>query len=162
MSMAARRVVGRRGRRRVRNSRMRADVLKDCKALAEAVSDDSGDGERLLKDLLEGLAVFVRSAQRRVETRARGRLLATLGVSFQRMALREATHRFQRELILARVEAHGGDVRAARDSLGLHKNTFRYRLKLLGLEEAVRYGDVDERPGHSGRRARVSAFEEEA
>ena len=52
---------------------------------------------------------------------------------------RQATYQFQRELILSRVELYQGDVRAARESLGLHKNTFRNRLRVLGLLDVVRY-----------------------
>lgn len=46
--------------------------------------------------------------------------------------LREAVRIFERELILARLEHHGG-VKAARESLGLKKTTFHRYMKALGI-----------------------------
>jgi DNA-binding NtrC family response regulator len=40
---------------------------------------------------------------------------------------------FQRELIQARLERHGGNVKAARESLGLTKTTFHRYMKELGI-----------------------------
>lgn len=54
--------------------------------------------------------------------------LLTDGVS-----LAEAVHAFQRELILSRLERHGGSVKAARESLGLTKPTFHRYMKNLGI-----------------------------
>lgn len=46
---------------------------------------------------------------------------------------RDAVQSFQRELILARLERHAGNVKAARESLGLSKTTFHRYLKSLGI-----------------------------
>ena len=56
---------------------------------------------------------------------------------------REATVRYQRELVLSRLEAFEHNVRAARESLGLPKSTFRRKLKQLGLHNDV-VVDTDE------------------
>lgn len=48
-------------------------------------------------------------------------------------SIRDALHTFQRELILARLERHGGSVKAARESLGLTKTTFHHYMKDLGI-----------------------------
>lgn len=56
-----------------------------------------------------------------------GPLLAD-GVSFD-----EAVRAFERELILSRLERHGGNVKAARESLGLTKTTFHRYMKSLGI-----------------------------
>jgi two-component system C4-dicarboxylate transport response regulator DctD len=45
-----------------------------------------------------------------------------------------ATTRFQKELILERVEQFDGDTQAARESLGLPGTTFRRYLRKLGLQ----------------------------
>ena len=47
--------------------------------------------------------------------------------------MRDAVHAFQRELILSRLELHGGSVKAARESLGLPKVTFHRYMKKLGI-----------------------------
>ncbi len=47
--------------------------------------------------------------------------------------MHDAMRTFQRELILARLERHGGSVKAARESLGLSKATFHRYLKALGI-----------------------------
>jgi two-component system nitrogen regulation response regulator NtrX len=53
-------------------------------------------------------------------------------VAWDGVSLREAVRRFERELIQSRLEHHGGNVKAARESLGLAKTTFhRYRKDLL-------------------------------
>jgi transcriptional regulator with GAF, ATPase, and Fis domain len=56
------------------------------------------------------------------------------------VTMKEATRNFQRELILARLEKHGGNVKAARESLGLTKTTFHRYMKSLGIPTA---GDLD-------------------
>lgn len=48
-------------------------------------------------------------------------------------SMTDAMRTFQRELILARLERHGGSVKAARESLGLSKATFHRYLKALGI-----------------------------
>jgi transcriptional regulator with GAF, ATPase, and Fis domain len=48
-------------------------------------------------------------------------------------SMREALRAFQRELIQARLLRHDGDVRAARESLGLTKTTFQRYLRSLGI-----------------------------
>jgi DNA-binding NtrC family response regulator len=52
------------------------------------------------------------------------------------LTMKEATRAFQRELILARLEKHGGNVKAARESLGLTKTTFHRYMKSLGIPTA--------------------------
>jgi transcriptional regulator with GAF, ATPase, and Fis domain len=47
-------------------------------------------------------------------------------------SMQDAVHDFQRELILSRLELHGGSVKAARESLGLTKATFHRYMKRLG------------------------------
>jgi len=47
--------------------------------------------------------------------------------------LEEALEAFERELILSRLEQHGGNVKAARESLGLTKTTFHRTMKRLGI-----------------------------
>jgi DNA-binding NtrC family response regulator len=47
--------------------------------------------------------------------------------------LNEALEAFERELILSRLEQHGGNVKAARESLGLTKTTFHRTMKRLGI-----------------------------
>ena len=47
--------------------------------------------------------------------------------------MHEAVRTFQRELILARLERHGGSVKAARESLGLTKTTLHRYMKSLGI-----------------------------
>jgi DNA-binding NtrC family response regulator len=49
------------------------------------------------------------------------------------VSMDEAMQTFQRELILARLERHGGSVKAARESLGLSKATFHRYMKRLGV-----------------------------
>src|SRR5215203_192845 len=49
-------------------------------------------------------------------------------------SLEEAVRSFERELILSRLEQHGGNVKAARESLGLTKTTFHRYMKRLGIE----------------------------
>jgi transcriptional regulator with GAF, ATPase, and Fis domain len=51
------------------------------------------------------------------------------------LSFRDATRQFQRELILARLERHGGSVKAARESLGLSKATFHRYMKELGIRD---------------------------
>ena len=50
------------------------------------------------------------------------------------VSMKEALRTFQRELILSRLERHGGNVRAARESLKLTKTTFHRYLKALGIK----------------------------
>jgi DNA-binding NtrC family response regulator len=47
--------------------------------------------------------------------------------------MEEAVEAFERELILSRLEQHGGNVRAARESLELTKTTFHRTMKRLGI-----------------------------
>jgi two-component system NtrC family response regulator len=49
------------------------------------------------------------------------------------VSMRDAVHAFQRELILSRLELHGGRVKATRESLGLPKVTFHRYMKRLGI-----------------------------
>ena len=49
------------------------------------------------------------------------------------LSFRDATRQFERELLLARLERHGGSAKAARESLGLSKATFHRYLKGLGI-----------------------------
>lgn len=49
------------------------------------------------------------------------------------ISMHDAVRTFQRELILARLERHGGKVKAARESLGLAKATFHRYMKSLGI-----------------------------
>lgn len=49
------------------------------------------------------------------------------------LSFRDAVHQFERELLLARLEHHGGSVKAARESLGLSKATFHRYMKRLGI-----------------------------
>ena len=48
-------------------------------------------------------------------------------------SMSEAVEAFERELILSRLEQHGGNVKAARESLGLTKTTFHRYMKRLGI-----------------------------
>jgi DNA-binding NtrC family response regulator len=49
------------------------------------------------------------------------------------VSMKDAVRAFERELILARLERHGGSAKAARESLGLSKATFFRYLKALGI-----------------------------
>ncbi|HVR99241.1 MAG TPA: sigma-54-dependent Fis family transcriptional regulator [Thermoanaerobaculia bacterium] len=49
------------------------------------------------------------------------------------VSMQDALRTFQRELILARLERHGGSVKAARESLGLTKTTFHRYMRSLGV-----------------------------
>jgi DNA-binding NtrC family response regulator len=49
------------------------------------------------------------------------------------VSMEDAVRDFQRELILSRLELHGGGVKAARESLGLTKATFHRYMKRLGI-----------------------------
>src|SRR4051812_37852837 len=49
------------------------------------------------------------------------------------VSMAEAVEAFERELILSRLEQHGGNVKAARESLGLTKTTFHRTMKRLGI-----------------------------
>ncbi|HYU30574.1 MAG TPA: sigma-54-dependent Fis family transcriptional regulator [Thermoanaerobaculia bacterium] len=49
------------------------------------------------------------------------------------LSFRDAVRQFERELILARLEHHGGSVKATRESLGLSKATFHRYMKRLGI-----------------------------
>ncbi|HEX9941063.1 MAG TPA: sigma-54-dependent Fis family transcriptional regulator [Thermoanaerobaculia bacterium] len=49
------------------------------------------------------------------------------------VSLHEAVSAFERELILSRLERYGGNMKAARESLGLAKATFHRYLKRLGV-----------------------------
>jgi len=55
--------------------------------------------------------------------------------------MRDAVNAFQRELILSRLELHGGSVKAARESLGLPKVTFHRYMKKLGISAGSRGTD---------------------
>ncbi len=57
------------------------------------------------------------------------------------LSFREATRQFERELLLARLERHGGSAKAARESLGLSKATFHRYLKGLGISRDNPAGD---------------------
>jgi anaerobic nitric oxide reductase transcription regulator len=48
-------------------------------------------------------------------------------------SMSEAVEAIERELILSRLEQHGGNVKAARESLGLTKTTFHRYMKRLGI-----------------------------
>lgn len=52
---------------------------------------------------------------------------------WQDLPFRDAVRHFERELLLARLEHHGGSVKAARESLGLSKATFHRFMKRLGV-----------------------------
>jgi DNA-binding NtrC family response regulator len=52
------------------------------------------------------------------------------------VSMRDAVRGFERELILARLERHGGSVKAARESLGVSKATFHRYLNDLGIHQA--------------------------
>lgn len=54
------------------------------------------------------------------------------------MPMREALDIFGRELILARLRQHNGNVKAARESLGLPKTTFHRYTRALGIAGAIR------------------------
>jgi DNA-binding NtrC family response regulator len=60
------------------------------------------------------------------------------------VSLDEAVRAFECELILSRLERHGGNVKAARESLGLTKTTFHRYMKNLGIT-AEPAKDVDRR-----------------
>jgi transcriptional regulator with GAF, ATPase, and Fis domain len=49
------------------------------------------------------------------------------------LSFRDAVREFERELLLARLERHGGSAKGARESLGLSKATFHRYLKGLGI-----------------------------
>ena len=49
------------------------------------------------------------------------------------VSMHDAVRAFQRELILSRLELHGGSAKAARESLGLTKTTFHRYTKSLGI-----------------------------
>ncbi|HXU29824.1 MAG TPA: sigma-54 dependent transcriptional regulator [Thermoanaerobaculia bacterium] len=51
------------------------------------------------------------------------------------LSFRGAVREFERELLLARLERHGGSVKAARESLGLSKATFHRYMKGLGISD---------------------------
>jgi len=48
-------------------------------------------------------------------------------------SMHDAVRTFQRELILARLDRHGGNVKAVRESLGITKTTFHRYMKRLGV-----------------------------
>jgi DNA-binding NtrC family response regulator len=60
---------------------------------------------------------------------------AAAPVLWEGATLRDAVRSFQREVILARLERYRGNVRGARDSLGLTKSTFHRYVKSLGIAE---------------------------
>jgi DNA-binding NtrC family response regulator len=49
------------------------------------------------------------------------------------LSYRDAVHQFEREFLLASLERHSGNVKAARESLGLSKATFHRYMKGLGI-----------------------------
>src|SRR5262249_8613696 len=49
------------------------------------------------------------------------------------VSMQDAVHTFQRELILARLERHGGSAKATRESLGLSKAPFHRYVRALGI-----------------------------
>jgi DNA-binding NtrC family response regulator len=51
----------------------------------------------------------------------------------ERESMKDAVTAFERELILSRLEQHRGNVKAARESLGLTKTTFHRYMKRLGI-----------------------------
>lgn len=63
-------------------------------------------------------------------------------VLWEDMPLREAVRAFERELILSRLERHGGNSRAARLSLGLPKTTFHRYLAALGISPRAGADDL--------------------
>lgn len=60
------------------------------------------------------------------------------------VSMHDAMRSFQRELILARLERHGGSVKAARESLGLSKATFHRHMKNLDVSASPQ-GEPEER-----------------
>lgn len=58
---------------------------------------------------------------------------AAAGASLE-LSLREATHLYQRQLILARIDACGGDMSKARESLGLPWTTMKRFCDKLGID----------------------------
>ena len=58
---------------------------------------------------------------------------AAAQVLWEGAPLREATRTFQREVILARLERHRGNIRGVRESLGLTKSTYHRYLNSLGI-----------------------------
>jgi len=54
------------------------------------------------------------------------------------LSYRDAMRQFERELLLARLERHGGSAKAAQQSLGLSKATFHRYLKELGVRSGAR------------------------
>lgn len=52
------------------------------------------------------------------------------------LSLRDAVREVERELVLARLERYGGNIKAAQESLGLTRTTFHRLRKALGLEGA--------------------------
>jgi DNA-binding NtrC family response regulator len=55
-------------------------------------------------------------------------------VIWEGVAMKDAQRAFEKELILARLERHHGNVRAARESLRLTKTTFHRYTKALGID----------------------------
>lgn len=56
---------------------------------------------------------------------------------WQDLPFRDAVRQFERELLLARLEHHGGSAKAAQESLGLSKATFHRYMKGLGIKGGV-------------------------
>ena len=54
----------------------------------------------------------------------------------EKSSMHNALRDFQRELILSRLELHGGSVKAARESLRVTKATFHRYMKGLGIKGA--------------------------
>jgi DNA-binding NtrC family response regulator len=63
-------------------------------------------------------------------------------VLWEDVPMREAIRAFERELILSRLERHGWNARAARESLGLPKTTFYRYVVALGIAPPGQNGDA--------------------
>lgn len=73
--------------------------------------------------------------------------------------LRNAVRQFERELILARLERHGGSAKAARESLGLSKATFYRTVRALGIAAPGTTGgglESETRARHDGLKAETT------
>lgn len=101
--------------------------VREVKKVCSKLITHAKVGERIDRQTLFRLHPEIESAQRGEQAEG---LLASA-------RFREATAEFQRELIRQRLEAFERDVRAARESLGLTKSTFRRKLIHLRLTDLV-------------------------
>jgi len=60
------------------------------------------------------------------------------------LSYRDAMRQFERELLLARLERHGGSAKAAQQSLGLSKATFHRYLRELGVRRRIAEAETRE------------------